>query len=351
MTSRTVASLGKAEDLLAQKLWIINGLFWFFFATYCWVAWVMGPDFKENAIGRDMAPAGYVLWIRTVEVISIILAIIQLWIFVVRPKVRTGRLSFDGLFFLACWTLYFQEPWINWNSPQFLYTTVAYNVGSWLNYVPGWNSPNAELIPVGGIIWCTAYLSLVAFWAYSGSCFMRWYKQRRPDASALRVILMTFLLFIPFDIALEHIILMTELFNYASTVPELTLWAGEKYQFPLYEIFSWCACLTAWSAVHHFRDDEGYSFPERGFQRLKFPSERLKTFLRFVTIVGFCHLLFVAFYNIPYFFWSTKGGVYPDYAPYRIGGICGPETDYDCPGLDVPLPKSESLTNRTIKID
>ncbi len=351
MSMTSTASPFLKEDLLPQKLWILNGLIWFCFALYCWTAWVLGPDFKDNAIGRDLAPEGYVLWVRTVEVASIILALVQLWIFIVRPKIKTGRLSFDGIFFLACWTLYFQEPWLNYNSPQFLYTTVSYNAGSWLNYIPGWNSPNAELIPVGSIIWCTAYLSLVAFWAYSGSHFMRWYKRRRPDASVLRILLVTFCLFIPFDIVLEHIILMTELFNYASTVPELTLWAGEKYQFPLYEIVSWCACLTAWSAVHYFRDDQGYSFPERGFQRLRFKNEGIKTFSRFLAIMGFCHLLFLAFYNIPYFYWSTKGGAYPDYATYRIGGLCGPDTNYDCPGLEVPVAKAASPTNRIIEVE
>jgi hypothetical protein len=350
MASLTVGSQLKHEDNLPQKLWIFHGLFWFVFAAYCWTAWILGPDFKENAIGRDLASWNYTAWIRTVEVISIILAIVQLWIFVIRPKLKTGSLSFDGMFFLACWTLYFQEPWLNYNSPQFLYTTVSYNMGSWLNYIPGWNSPNAELIPVGSIIWFTAYLSLVALWAYLGSRFMNWYKTRRPEASVLRILIVTFCLFIPFDIVLEHIILMTELFNYASTVPELTLWSGEKYQLPIYEIVSWCACLTAWSAVHYFRDDQGYSFPERGFQKIKFPNESIKTFCRFLAIMGFCQLMFLALYNIPYFYWSTKGGSYPDYAPYKIGGLCGPETDYDCPGLEVPLSKAASPTNRIIDI-
>ena len=108
------------------------------------------------------------LWVRSVEVASILLAVFQLWYFIIGPKLKTGRLSFDGLFFLACWTLYLQEPWINYNNHQFLYTTVSINRGSWLNYIPGWNSPNAELIPVGSIIWFTAYLTLVGLWAYAG---------------------------------------------------------------------------------------------------------------------------------------------------------------------------------------
>ena len=329
-------------------LWIANGVFWFCLAVYIWGSWILGPDFKQNSIGRELAPEAYVVWVRSVEVISIILAVFQLWYFIIRPKLKTGSLSFDGIFFLACWTLYLQEPWLNYNSPQFLYTTVSYNVGSWVNYVPGWNSPNGELIPVGSVIWCFAYLTLVGLWAYAGSAFMRWLKSKRPGISAINLILVTFLLFIPFDLALEQIILRSELFNYASTVPELTLWAGAIHQFPIYEAVSWCACLTAWSAVHFFRNDKGETFAERGLSKIKFPGKGVHTFTRFLVIMGFCHVLFLVCYNIPYFFWSTKGGAYPPYAEYRIGGLCGPDTNFDCPDRHIPVAKKHSHTNRTV---
>lgn len=333
------------------KLWMLNGAFWFLLSLYVWPAWILGPDFKENAIGRELAPDGYVLWIRFVEVASILLALWQIWYFILRPRWRTGRLSFDGLFFLACWTLYLQEPWLNYNTHQFLYTTVSYNVGSWVNYVPGWNSPNGELIPVGSVIWFTAYLTLVGLWAFAGAKFMQWFKARRPNTTPLQLIFATFLFFIPLDFALENIILRTQLFNYASTVPELTLWAGQIHQFPLYEILSWCATLTSLSAIYYFRNDKGEMFAERGLSAIRFPKQSLKTFTRFVVIMGAAHTLMFVTYNVPYFYWSTKGGSFPPYAEYRIGGLCGPETNYDCPGLDIPLPKKQSPTNRTIPVE
>lgn len=333
------------------KLWIANGVFWFLFASYVWGAWILGPDFKENTFGRDAATPGYVLWIRCVEVASILLAIWQLAQFVFLPKLRTGRFSMDGLFFLACWTLYLQEPWINYNNHQFLYTTVSFNRGSWCNYIPGWNSPNAELIPVGSIIWFTSYLTLVGLWIFAGSKFMRWWKSKRPDVSPLELILTTFLVFIPFDFLLEYMILSTGLFNYASTVPQLTLWAGQKNQFPVYEIVIWCATLTAWSSVRYFTNDRGETWAERGLSNIKFPTEGLKTFTRFVVIMGSLHLLFLLIYNVPYLYFSTKGGAFPPYEPYRIGGLCGPNTNFDCPGLSVPVPKRDSDTNRTVPVD
>jgi Spirocyclase AveC-like len=332
-------------------LWIGNGVFWFVFAVWVWGAWILGPDFKENAIGREFASAGYVRWIRAVEVISVLLFLWQIWYFILRPKLRTGRLSIDGLFFLACGMLYLQEPWINYNNHQFLYTTVSFNRGSWCGYVPGWNSPNPELIPVGSPIWATAYFTLVGLWVFCGAKFMAWWKSKRPDITPLELILTTFLVFIPFDFVLEYGILSTELFNYASTVPELTLWAGEKNQFPLYEIVSWCACLTTWTALRYFQNDKGETLAERGLSKIRFPLEGLKTFTRFLVITGACQVFFLLLYNIPYFYWSTKGAAFPDYAPYRIGGLCGPGTHYDCPSLTVPVAKKLSPTNRTVPVD
>lgn len=339
-----------AADTSIVKLWMFIGASWFLLAVYAWGGWILGPDFKPNTAGRDAASDAYIIWVRSVEVASILLAMIQIWIFILRPKIKTGRMSFDGLFFIACWSLYLQEPWINYNSPQFLYTTVAYNMGSWMNYIPGWNTPNAERLPVGSVIWMLAYLNLVALWAYAGGNFMRWFKRKCPAISNLSLLFVTFLVFIPFDIVLEQIILRGELFNYASTVPELTLWAGEIYQFPIYETVSWSACLTGWAAVYYFRNDKGETFVEKGLSNLRFPNQGVRTFARFLVILGFCHTSFLVLYNMPYFYWSTKGGSYPNFAEYTVGGLCGPETNFDCPGLDVPVAKEQSLTNRVISV-
>ncbi len=349
ITAMTTPGIRAAADTTAARFWIATGAFWLVFCVVVWGAWIMGPDFKPNTIGRDLAPAGYVTWIRFVEIASVVLAIAQIWYFIVRPKLKTGRMSFDGLFFIACWMLYIQEPWINYNAPQFLYTTVSYNMGSWCNYIPGWNSPNAELIPVGSVIWCFAYLTLVGMWAYTGSAFMRWVRKRWPGLTTWQLIGLCFLAFIPADLILEHIILITGLFNYSTTVPSLTLWAGEKYQFPLYEVLSWCATLTSLSAIHFFRNDQGESYGARGIHKMKV-GEGGKTFLHFLAILGTAQVMFFLTYNVPYFYWSTKGGSFPPYEAWRVGGLCGPGTNYDCPGLKVPVPKADSPTNRIVEI-
>jgi hypothetical protein len=70
---------------------------WFALIVYCWSAWVISGDFKTNTLGRGLEPDWYVILVRAVEIVFGV--IITGWIlrhFVVRPKLRTGSLSFDG---------------------------------------------------------------------------------------------------------------------------------------------------------------------------------------------------------------------------------------------------------------
>ncbi len=120
---------GKSDDATIAKLWLGNGVFWFLLAVYCWGAWILGPHFVTNTIGRQDAPQSYVYLVRTCEVLNVLFGLWIIWHFMVKPKIQTGRMSFDGLFFLAAWMMYLQEPWLNYNGQQFMYNTVAINWG------------------------------------------------------------------------------------------------------------------------------------------------------------------------------------------------------------------------------
>jgi hypothetical protein len=133
--------------------------------------------------------------------------------------------------------------------------------------------------------------------------------------------------------------------EYASAVPALVPWAGQPHQFPLYEIVSWCGTYTGLACLHQFRNDKGQSRVERGIDALKLPQTG-RTGARFLAIMGACQLIMLATYNIPYQYWSLQGGAFPDYPLYRTAGICGPQTDYDCPAPAVPVARRQSWTNR-----
>jgi hypothetical protein len=341
----------RSSETAAPKFWIGFGFAWFALCVYCWGRWVLGPDFVPNTLGRELAPDWYVNLVRGVEIFAVCVTVLILHVFVFRPKWKTGRLSFDGLFFIACWMLYFQEPWINWTSLQFLYSTVFINFGSWCGYIPGWSSPNPEKMPVALVAWGSAYLWLVAIPAYAGSRFMGWVKNRHPDIGAVQLVSVTYLGFVVFDLILESFIVRTQLFNYGATVPELTLFAGTKHQFPIYETISWCGTYTGLACLHFFRDDKGLSFVERGIPRLNIPG-RLSTFARFLAIMGYCQLVMLLTYNIPYQFWALHAGPIPqEFELYRTAGVCGEGSDYACPDPGLPIARRSSPTNRIVPLE
>lgn len=338
---------GGAGDATGTKIWIVTGALWFALFVYCMTAWVLGPDFVPNTFGRDQASPGYVQFIRTLEVIMLVLTALLLWLFVFKPLVRDRKLSFDGLFFLACGTMVLQEPWHSWIRPQLLYNTIFINYGSWMGTLPVSN-PTAYLTPLPIAFAGLGYFWIVAGPAWCGSRFMTWASARNPQISNLKLVGLAFLGFCVFDLIIESFITRTGMFIYASTVPWYTLFAGETYQFPITETFCWASTYTVLACLHFFRNDKGESWADRNFDSLSIPA-RLKTFSRWLAMVGVCQMIILGTWNIPYLFFALHGGkfvVTEESHPWLTGGQCGTSTAYDCPGPGVPFPRIESPTNR-----
>jgi len=344
LPARPQAQPTPRDDRTVARLWVAHGALWLALIAYCWTAWVVSDDFATNTIGRGDEPDWYVIVVRCVEVLfGIVLSGWILWHFVAKPKLRTGSLSFDGLFFLACWLMFFQEPWMNWINLQFLYATTFVNFGSWLGQIPGWSLPNGELIPVP-VVYGMAYLWMVGLGGWAGSRYMTRQRRNDPGRSTGRVVWQTFGVMVLVDLVVESAMVHLQLISYPSTVHELTLWAGTDHQFPLYEALSWPGTFIIISSLHFFRDDEGRSWPERGISRLRIRSGKLRTVARFAAIAGVCQLAILVTFNIPYQVW----GLHSDPVPaaylkrdWRMAGVCGPHTDYDCRQVDASRPRRQ----------
>gem|GEM_PF-854801 len=339
----------RSSDRAVAICWILHGAAWLALIAYCWSAWVLSGDFTPNTIGRGFEPTWYVVLVRCVEVVfGIFVTALVVWVFILRPKLRTGSLSFDGLFFLSALLLFFQEPWINWTSYQFLYATTFVNFGSWLDKIPGWSSPNGQLIPVP-LVYATAYLWMCGWMGWAGSRWMSRLRRNDPTISTFAMIAQTFGLMLIVDVVVENIMVRTQLISYGSTVKSLTLFAGTDHQFPIYEPFSWCGTFILLSCLHFFRDERGRSWPERGIDKLRIRNGRLRTLARFAAIAGACQLTILVAFNIPYWFYALHSGPMPKAfieREWRTGGVCGPATAYDCPDPKLPIARRSSPTNR-----
>lgn len=330
------------------KVWIALGAFWLAVFAYCMIAWVLGPDFRPNTFGRDQASVGYVRFLKGLELAMLALTLWILWYFVFAPLRRDRRFSFEGLYFLACFTMVVQEPWHSWIRPQLLYNDIFFNMGSWMGTLPVSN-PTAQLTPLP-----LAFAGLGYFWIFGlpalvGSKLMKRVSERkrgenRPGPSPLALIGGTFAGFCLFDIAIESFILRTGMFIYPSTIPSLTLFAGKPYQFPIYEMVSWAGTYTCAACLLHFRNAQGETIVERGLDRIAAPGRR-RTFLRFLALVGFLQTSILATYNIPYMFWALHGGPYTvseQSHPWLTAGMCGDSTPYPCPGPGIPFPRRDA---------
>lgn len=355
MTSQSAtARVPRSQSAQAQsrasgaKAWIVVGALWFALLVWCMGGWVLGPDFVPNTVGRDQAPESMVRFVRILEVLMVSLTVWLLYRFVFKPLFRDGRLSFDGLFFLACGALVLQEPWLNWIRPQLLYNTVFINYGSWMAYLPGIVSPVAEKVPLSLMFAGLGYFWIVAGPAWCGSRFMGWAQRRDPNVSALKLIGLCFLGFVVFDVCIETFILRSGMFIYPSTIPALTLFAGEPHQFPVYEIASWAGTYTALSSVHFFRNDRGETWADRNFDMLQIPPT-LRVFTRWLAIMGLCQVAMLVTYNIPYGLYALHGGAFTvseETHPWLTAGLCGTSTPYDCHGPGVPIARRDTPTNR-----
>jgi hypothetical protein len=320
---------------------------WVALIAYVWTAWVVSGDFKPNTIGRDAAPDWYRTLCYAVEIFAVIVTGLILWRFVIRDKLRTGSFAFDGLFFLSCWLLFFQEPWINWTSLQFVYTTTMINFGSFVEHIPGWSSPNGAIMPLG-LVYGTMYLWLVGIPAFYAARFMGYLTRRQPGIGIFKLLGLTFLALVVFDLILETTIVRTQLFSYGATIESLTLFAGTDHQFPIYETVSWCGTYLGLASIYFFRDDKGRSLPERGIDQLRL-APRLNTFARFLAIAGACQIVMLVTYNIPYQLYALHAGPIPQEIQdrsWRIAGMCGEGTAYACPDPKLPIARDSSPTNR-----
>jgi Spirocyclase AveC-like len=345
------AAVHQDGQATVTRLWITWGVLWLALIVYVWGAWILSGDFSTNTIGRGQEPTWYVVAVWVVQIgLGVILSAWILWHFVIAPKLRTGRLSFDGLFFLACWLMFFQEPWMNWINLQFLYATTFVNFGSWLNHIPGWSLPNARLIPVP-VVYGMAYLWMVGLGGWAGSRYMTRQRRLDPARSNGRLLWQTFGVMVLIDLIGEGVMTHLQLISYPRTIASVTLWAGTDHQFPLYESLIWPSTFILISSLHFFRDDQGRTFVERGIDRIGIRNGKLHTFARFAAIAGFCQLAILVTFNIPYQIVGLHAGPVPKALlgrPWRMGGVCGPGTAYNCGGPQVLIPRSDTPTNRII---
>ena len=338
----------RAKSSPVVTVWAVMGALWLIFSVYVWGSWIMSPEFGPTPKGDDPVPLWVVLWTHTFEFLSTAMWAACIYFWAYKPWRQTGKMTWDGLFILAGATNYIQDPWINYSSYWFLYSSEFINFGSWVTHLPGWTVPQGNLIPEAPLAWGGAYTWLtIAPAIFAGKVINR-ILEKRPETSTFTLIVGFFVFFAFLDLLLEGTFAFTRLYTFASTIPSMTIFAGEYYQFPLYEMV-WMGCMwTSYTFLRYLRDDKGYSVCERGVDKLNL-SSRSKTFLRWLALVGMTQAILFFTYNLPIQWFAMHGGAFPQDVPsWMTNGVCGPETAFDCPSETTPIPRFNSPSNRIV---
>jgi Spirocyclase AveC-like len=328
------------------KLWASLGAVSLTFGAITWLRWLSSGKIKATDPGPDHYSTTNLVVMRIIEAGFLVIAVYFIVRWVIRPLIREHTIHLDGMIILAGFTTWVWDPLsVNIFQTTLTYNAHAINLGSWVNYLPFWSTPNSGNFPEPLAIAGLGYI----WWLWGsiliGCEILRRFKARYPKMSDLTMFTILGLLFLPIDFFFEMLILVkTQLWAYPSTIGRFTFFAGKTYQFPAYQMVLSAFFTMGIVMVRWYKDDRGRSVVERGVDELRIP-QRAKKGVSFLAITGFLHFVFFITYVVG-FNWM---GLFADSSPampsyLQSGGVCGKGTEYACPGNKlVPIPKIGSL--------
>ncbi len=304
--------------------------------------WMLSPEFKPAPTGSDPISAGMQVWITALECFFSGGALLFFWLYLIKPWIKAGHITWDGLFLLACITIWYQDPIDNYFNFTFTYNAHFHNRSSWSNFIPGWQSPRGENF-AEPFLFMGSFFMWVFFGASVFGCWMLdKCRAALPNLSSLGHIGLVFLVFGVLDLLIESLFTHTGIYAYVACYSLLTFWAGTPNQFPIYESTGVGAMLTAVSILRYYRDDHGHSVVERGMQHLRLPTPARRLLSFFSMVAAIQAIAFVLFYG-QYQWFALKADSFAQYPSYQLLEICGKSTPYACPTGEVPMAKRGSL--------
>ena len=285
-------------------------------------------------------PPGMQTWIVALELFFTCSALVMWWTYLIRPWIRVGHITWDGIFLLACCTIWYQDPIDNYFNFTFTYNGHFLNQASWSNFIPGWRPPRGEnfaepyMFMGSFFMWVFFAISVLSCW------LLRKFERWLPSLNIVGRFVIIFLIVSVFDFVMESLFTHTGIFAYVAVYKHLSLWAGTPDQFPIYESTGIAAVATGLAMLRYFRDDQGQSFVERGVQKLSVPPPA-KRFLSFLALVGAIQLIVLVGFEGDYQWFAVHADSVAKYPSYQMLDICGKGTLYACPASEDPVHGSD----------
>lgn len=233
---------------------------------------------------------------------------LALWLY--RRCRAERRVSFDALLFAGVLFAGWLSPLMNWFHPVLVSNTHVWGaVGSWGPYMPGWQGSapgmEAELPLVTFSVCSTALLGVLACCHVLARARDRW-----PGVRPWQLVGVAVATAVALDLS-EPAISLIGLSVWSKALPEVSLWSGAWYQFPLYQLLTAALASGFLSALRFFRDERDETLVERGAWRLP---GRVRLWARFLAVVGGVHVV-MGGYTALHVLLSLVGGQPPDELP------------------------------------
>ena len=341
---RPTTEVPPVPSIAAVKIWAAFGAVCVVVSAFVWGRWVLsGP--QRTPPGPSTIPDWMRLSLNIQLVAGLVVFPFLIYFFLIRPWRRAGHLTLDGMITIGFLQMYCWDTYFNLYRPWQLYNSRMFNLGSWNNLLPGWTYPHGERIAEPFLFLPPAYLLFLGV-AILGTGVMRRCKARWTGLRNWQLLAIAFAFGAIGDGVLETIWLRSGAYVFASYPgPKwATLFEGHYYQYPLIEPVLIGLVLGAVSALRYYRNDNGETVVERGVDQLGL-SPRKQTRLRLLAIVGAVNAIYIGTFQLPSTALSFHAGPWAEdivKRSYFTNMICGPGTDYACPGPDVPVPIKDS---------
>lgn len=303
----------------AVSVWAVAGVVWIVFVAQAWGRWITSDTLFAPApiYGPDTFDGGALVVLRVIEAVSILIVVATVWVFLVRPLVRTRKLSLDGMIVIGSLLASAIDPMINYFQYTFAWNAHALNMGSWLAFFPNSTGPARY---GEGLAWFIPQYLYLGIGLASIECrIILALRRRMPTISNVRAFAAGYLSIFMIDVVIEQLFIRTKVYAFPRTWEALTLWAGTPYQFPIYESLFVGIYAAGFTALRISALDaaDGRSFVERGAERW---TPRLRTPVILLAVTGFCAFWAGVAYFIPWSWMSVTPDSFVEVPSYMLPG-------------------------------
>ncbi|MBA3037134.1 MAG: spirocyclase, AveC family [Desulfobacterium sp.] len=287
MSSKTLQMQKQTSYISPIIGWAIFGIIATIFSLSIFGQWVFSAEefLAVPITALDTMPQADIYKIRIFEVISSSIALIALYIFLIRPWLKTGRAPILGLMLIGALISYVIDTTVNYHGYFMAWNVHSINWGTWAAFFPGHTGPTrfAEALFWGPpmYLYFGVLLGLIQYMVIHTA-------QKRFGFSLVAAVLTSMVVAFFLDLLAEWgIIFFTQAYAWARTISWLTLLPGSQFQFPLYESFAVAIYGTIYSSLIKSSKENRISYIEQGVDRL---TSELQLPARFFAATGLASL-------------------------------------------------------------